>query len=320
MTHSRCEKSWYTRSFKIHNIWKQTVLLQTTKVRVAPPGWEVLVRVKLNIYSFCFGKKIESKHLGGTFCQFLGRSWASQLPSKLFSATIVGKLSIFMSRKVLATISLVIEAGCAKPSPPVGPALGGHGLNILSFCKEFNARTAEIKQNVPVPVKLTAFTDKSFEWSFSSPPASFLLLKAAGISSGSSKPGHARSGTISLKHLYEIAKVKKSEKGNEFVPLQSICSSIIGSSKSMGLFITTWGGRCVFKTMLLFCSLRRQRLKKRSCRLFTIFTRTPRSSERARRSLRSHVRAAWVLKICTDERLPRRYNRTDEHLDADGLK
>jgi large subunit ribosomal protein L11 len=64
-------------------------------------------------------------------------------------------------------------------------------------------------------------------------------LKAAGISSGSSKPGHARSGTISLKHLYEIAKVKKSEKGNEFVPLQSICSSIIGSSKSMGLFITT---------------------------------------------------------------------------------
>lgn len=144
-----------------------------------------------------------------------------------------------MSRKVLATISLVIEAGCAKPSPPVGPALGGHGLNILSFCKEFNARTAEIKQNVPVPVKLTAFTDKSFEWSFSSPPASFLLLKAAGISSGSSKPGHARSGTISLKHLYEIAKVKKSEKGNEFVPLQSICSSIIGSSKSMGLLITT---------------------------------------------------------------------------------
>ena len=71
-----------------------------------------------------------------------------------------------MSRKVLATISLVIEAGCAKPSPPVGPALGGHGLNILSFCKEFNARTAEIKQNVPVPVKLTALRTRALSGVF----------------------------------------------------------------------------------------------------------------------------------------------------------
>jgi large subunit ribosomal protein L11 len=144
-----------------------------------------------------------------------------------------------MSRKVLATISLVIEAGSAKPSPPVGPALGAHGLNILSFCKEFNARTAEIKQNVPVPVKITAFTDRTFEWNFSSPPTSFLLLKAAGVKSGSAKPGHMRSGTVSVKHIYEIAKVKKSKEGNKFVPIQSICSSIIGSSKSMGLDSTS---------------------------------------------------------------------------------
>ena len=71
-----------------------------------------------------------------------------------------------MSKKVLATISLVINAGCAKASPPVGPALGAHGLNIMAFCKDFNARTADIKQNEPIPVRITAFTDKSYEWDY----------------------------------------------------------------------------------------------------------------------------------------------------------
>jgi len=83
-----------------------------------------------------------------------------------------------MSKKVMATISLVINAGSAKASPPVGPALGSHGLNIMAFCKDFNARTADIKQSVPIPVRITAFTDKSYEWDYSTPPTSYLLLQA----------------------------------------------------------------------------------------------------------------------------------------------
>ena len=140
-----------------------------------------------------------------------------------------------MSKKILATISLVIKAGGAKASPPVGPALGSYGLNIVSFCKEFNARTAEIKQSVPIPVRITAFTDKSFIWDYSTPPVTYLLSQAAGISAGSSKPERVKVGSLTLKHIYEIAKVKKKQKEYEFIPLKNICASIIGSSKSLGL-------------------------------------------------------------------------------------
>ena len=143
-----------------------------------------------------------------------------------------------MSRKVLATISLTIEAGCAKPSPPVGPALGSHGLNIISFCKDFNAKTSEIRQNVPIPVQITAFTDKSFVWEHSTPPTSYLLLKAAGKSVGISKPNHLKGGHISLKHIYEIAKIKKRRKEFEYLPIQNLCLSIIGSAKSLGLTLS----------------------------------------------------------------------------------
>ena len=135
-----------------------------------------------------------------------------------------------MSKKVLATISLVINAGSAKASPPVGPALGSHGLNIMAFCKDFNARTADIKQNVPIPVRITAFTDKSYEWDYATPPTSYLLLQAIGKASGSSKSNHVISGHISLKHIYEIAKVKGQRKEFKFIPAKNICLSVLGLS------------------------------------------------------------------------------------------
>jgi large subunit ribosomal protein L11 len=140
-----------------------------------------------------------------------------------------------MSKKVLATISLVINAGGAKASPPVGPALGSHGLNIMAFCKDFNARTADIKQTVPIPVRITAFTDKSYAWDYSTPPTSYLLLQATGRTSGSSKPNHVKGGYISLKHIYEIAKVKGQRKELQFIPAKSICLSVLGSAKSLGI-------------------------------------------------------------------------------------
>ena len=140
-----------------------------------------------------------------------------------------------MSKKVMATISLVINAGSAKASPPVGPALGSHGLNIMAFCKDFNARTADIKQSVPIPVRITAFTDKSYEWDYSTPPTSYLLVQAIGQASGSSKPNHVKSGHISLKHIYEIAKVKGQRKEFNSIPAKNICLSVLGSAKSLGI-------------------------------------------------------------------------------------
>ena len=91
-------------------------------------------------------------------------------------------------------IKIVIPAGAAKPAPPVGPALGSHGLNIMSFCKDFNAKTADITADVPIPVTITAFRDKSFEWEMKSPPVSYFIKKAAGIKEGSKTTGHEVKG------------------------------------------------------------------------------------------------------------------------------
>ena len=140
-------------------------------------------------------------------------------------------------RTVIAMIKIVIPAGAAKPAPPVGPALGSHGLNIMSFCKDFNAKTADITADVPIPVTITAFRDKSFEWEMKSPPVSYFIKKAAGIKEGSKTTGHEVKGTISLKHVYEIAKVKQADANLKDLPLEKICRSIVGTAKSMGLEI-----------------------------------------------------------------------------------
>ncbi|KAK9813872.1 hypothetical protein WJX73_002790 [Symbiochloris irregularis] len=115
------------------------------------------------------------------------------------------------AKAVTANIKLMIKAGQAKPGPPIGPALGQAGLNIMNFCKDFNAKTSHIKDDVPIPVKLTAYSDKTFTYVTKTPPASYFITKAAGITKGSQKPGHSVAAEISAKVLYEIALVKQRE-------------------------------------------------------------------------------------------------------------
>src|SRR5574343_1270949 len=113
-----------------------------------------------------------------------------------------------MAKKITAYIKLQVKAGEAKPSPPVGPALGQHGVNIMEFCKTFNARTQDVEAGLPLPVVITVYSDKSFTFITKTPPASMLLKKAAGIKSGSKTPNKVKVGTITRAQLEEIAKTK----------------------------------------------------------------------------------------------------------------
>mmetsp|Transcript_2520 Transcript_2520/g.8338 ORF Transcript_2520/g.8338 Transcript_2520/m.8338 type:complete len:145 (+) Transcript_2520:29-463(+) len=137
------------------------------------------------------------------------------------------------ARTVVGTLKMVIPAGKATPQPPVGSALGQRGLNIMQFCKEFNERTAGYLPEVPVPVVITAYKDKSFNFVTKTPPVSYFLRKAAGIGKGSSLPGTDVAGSVGLRAVYEIAKVKQVDQPH--VPLQSIAKSVVGTAKSMGL-------------------------------------------------------------------------------------
>ena len=139
-----------------------------------------------------------------------------------------------MSKKALASkIRLVIEAGQAKPAPPVGPALGQAGLKIMDFCKDFNAKTADIKPDVPISVMINAYEDKTFDYVMKTPPATYFIKKAAGISAGSQKPGHQVAGTISIKHLHAIAEVK--QKDTPHISMESMVKNLMGTCKSMGV-------------------------------------------------------------------------------------
>lgn len=140
-----------------------------------------------------------------------------------------------MSKSVKAMVRLLVPAGQAKPAPPVGPALGQAGLNIMSFCKDFNAKTADIKPGTKMCVLLTAYTDKSFTYTIKLPPVSHFLLAAAGIPDGARKPGDEFAGSVSLKHVYEIAKVKT--KDNPDITMKSWCKQILGSARSMGISV-----------------------------------------------------------------------------------
>ena len=141
-------------------------------------------------------------------------------------------------RAVSAVVRLVVPAGAAKPSPPVGPALGQHGVNIMSFCKDFNAKTSEHKAETPVPVVIEIYGDKTFEWTMKTPPTSYFVARAAGVKTCSQRPGHATAGRINLKHAYEIAKVKASDKGLGNVSLMSLTKSVLGTARSMGVEVT----------------------------------------------------------------------------------
>ena len=138
-----------------------------------------------------------------------------------------------MAKKIKTVIKLQIEAGKANPAPPVGPALGQKGLNIMEFCKAFNAQTQGVEPGLPIPVVITAYADKSFTFIMKTPPASILLKKAAGIKSGSAKPHTDKVGKLSRAQVEEIAKVKMPDL--TAADLEAAVRTIAGSARSMGL-------------------------------------------------------------------------------------
>jgi len=138
-----------------------------------------------------------------------------------------------MAKKVTAYIKLQVAAGQANPSPPVGPALGQHGLNIMEFCKAFNAHTQNLEQGLPTPVVITAYSDRSFTFITKTPPAGVLLKKAAGIQSGSGTPNTNKVGKVNREQLEEIAKVKMPDLTAK--DMDAAVRTIAGSARSMGL-------------------------------------------------------------------------------------
>ena len=138
-----------------------------------------------------------------------------------------------MAKKIHTYIKLQVPAGQANPSPPVGPALGQHGLNIMDFCKTFNAQTQGMEQGLPVPVVITVYSDKSFTFITKTTPASHLLKKAAGISSGSGTPNTNKVGKVSREQLEEIAKSKQADLTS--ADLDAAVRTIAGTARSMGL-------------------------------------------------------------------------------------
>ena len=138
-----------------------------------------------------------------------------------------------MAKKIEAYIKLQVPAGEANPSPPVGPALGQHGLNIMEFCKAFNASTQNLEKGMPIPVVITVFSDKSFTYITKTPPASILLKKAAGLQKGSSTPHTDKVGKVTRAQLEEIANTKMQDlNAND---LDAAVKIIAGSARSMGI-------------------------------------------------------------------------------------
>ncbi|PPC76930.1 50S ribosomal protein L11 [Pokkaliibacter plantistimulans] len=138
-----------------------------------------------------------------------------------------------MAKKITAYIKLQVKAGQANPSPPVGPALGQHGVNIMEFCKAFNARTQGLELGLPTPVVITVYADRSFTFITKTPPASILLKKAAGLKSGSPRPNTQKVGKVNRAQLEEIAKAKMPDltAGD----MDAAVRTIAGSARSMGL-------------------------------------------------------------------------------------
>ncbi|BFM19506.1 50S ribosomal protein L11 [Gilvimarinus japonicus] len=138
-----------------------------------------------------------------------------------------------MAKKVTAYIKLQVGAGKANPSPPVGPALGQHGVNIMEFCKAFNAQTQGMEAGAPVPVVISVYSDRSFTFSMKTPPASYLLKKAVGVKSGSSNPNTKKVGKVTRAQLEEIATTK--EPDLTAADMDAAVRIIAGSARSMGI-------------------------------------------------------------------------------------
>jgi len=140
-----------------------------------------------------------------------------------------------MAKKIEAYIKLQVAAGSANPSPPVGPALGQHGVNIMEFCKAFNAQTQNIEKGLPIPVVITVYNDRSFTFVTKTPPAAVLLMKAAGIKGGSPVPNLKKVGTVTRAQLEEIANTKMPDlNAND---LEAAVKIIAGTARSMGLVV-----------------------------------------------------------------------------------
>ncbi len=138
-----------------------------------------------------------------------------------------------MAKKVDAYIKLQVAAGSANPSPPVGPALGQRGLNIMEFCKAFNARTQDYEKGMPIPVVISAYSDKSFTFELKTPPASILIKKAIGLGKGSPRPNTEKVGKISREQLEAIAKTKQPDL--TAADMDAAVRTIAGSARSMGI-------------------------------------------------------------------------------------
>lgn len=138
-----------------------------------------------------------------------------------------------MAKKIQAYIKLQVKAGQANPSPPVGPALGQHGVNIMEFCKAFNAQSQSMEQGMPIPVVITVYSDRSFTFITKTPPASILLKKAAGLKSGSGRPNTQKVGKVSRAQLEEIATTKMPDL--TAADMDAAVRTIAGSARSMGI-------------------------------------------------------------------------------------
>lgn len=138
-----------------------------------------------------------------------------------------------MAKKITGYLKLQVPAGAATPSPPIGPALGQRGLNIMEFCKAFNAKTQELEKNAPIPTVITIFADKSFSFKTKLPPVSYFIKQSLKLKSGSNKPGHESAGTISSAQLRDIAEKKMGDLNAHTV--ETAMEQIAGSARSMGL-------------------------------------------------------------------------------------
>ena len=138
-----------------------------------------------------------------------------------------------MAKKVAGFLKLQVPAGAANPSPPIGPALGQRGLNIMAFCKDFNAKTGQLEKGSPIPVVITIYQDKSFTFEMRTPPVSFFIKKAAKLESGSKTPGRDKAGKITKAQVKEIAEQKMKDLNCDTV--ESAMRMVEGSARSMGI-------------------------------------------------------------------------------------
>jgi large subunit ribosomal protein L11 len=140
-----------------------------------------------------------------------------------------------VAKKIVGYVKLQVPAGAANPSPPIGPALGQRGLNIMEFCKAFNAKTQDMEKKMPIPVTITVFSDKSFSFEMKTPPASYFLKKAAKLSSGSKAPGRDVVATVSMAEVRKIAEAKMADLNANSI--DAAAKIIAGSARSMGILV-----------------------------------------------------------------------------------